>query len=207
MNNTNAETMIMIRIVNREYLVDLDKIPFITRLVRTRWFPTPGTTAQVLMLDTEILFFGLINTSLGDGFGEIFGKISTRMNNYRRICETLKRLEIDVFVGRSLSDIVHELNPNYEKSDGDRQLTRDQRKERSLNSAFRLIYHFYEGDSELGVVSSSRESNEALSVLSHCSIYTRLARKLVKTAYVERCQVTSNQLERLEELPPGPPIR
>lgn len=154
--------------------------------------------------EAKIPYFGLINIAMERGFDHMFGKVPNRVEGYRRICETLRYLEVNVLAGQSMSDIIHQFSPNYERWDQNRQVTRDELKKQSVDSAFRLIYQFLVGDLESRVDATDLPFHGTFYVCSHHSPFNNLIHKIVKAVYRERFQVSPKQLEKLNGLPPGP---
>ncbi|KAJ5365113.1 hypothetical protein N7517_007999 [Penicillium concentricum] len=75
------------------------------------------------------------------------------------------------------------------------------------DSAFRLLYLFLLGDFGSDVKDSNRAYNAALFVVSHCGIFERRTRKMVREAYEERFDVSAKQLRELDKWefhPPAP---
>ncbi|KAJ5498518.1 hypothetical protein N7453_007569 [Penicillium expansum] len=112
----------------------------------------------------------------------------TKLSDYRLLCETLEFLCVDVLSGRNIRSIMDELRSG--KDDWDERNV----KSPARDSAFRLLYLFLLGDFESDVKDSNMAYNATMFVVSHPRTFEYRIRKIVRTAYEERFDVSFNQI-------------
>lgn len=166
-----------------------------------RFQRSSGQDSAQLPTHDKIPFFNVIDRGIKNGFRQFFRHMPTKLGDYRLLCETLEFLCVDVLSGRNVRSIMDELRSG--KDDWDERNV----KSPARDSAFRLLYLFLLGDFESDVKDSNMAYNATMFVVSHPRTFEYRIRKIVRTAYEERFDVSFNQICQLDRwaiIPPSP---
>lgn len=179
----------------REYLVDVQKIPYFASF--TRFQALSGREA----IHDEIPFFNIIHYGVENGYRHFFRRLPSELSKYHVFCETLEFLAVDVLGGRKLREVFGDIRKNkwdcYFRSEREMKAL----KNVARDSAFRLVYLFLLGEFESDVRDSNMAYQATEYVVSHRSRFNYKTRKMVREALEDRFDVTEKQSRKLNESP------
>ncbi|KAL7629171.1 hypothetical protein AAE478_000690 [Parahypoxylon ruwenzoriense] len=196
-HSAKEDSSVMVRVGQKEYLVDVNKIPYFASFLRFQ-HSSGQDSATSLPTHGDIPFFDIINYGIDKGFRQFFRRMPAQLTDYHTLCETLDFLCVDVASCHKLRDIMQDFKESNLR-DWDPEERREIRGDRkpARDSAFRLLYLFLLGDFESDVRDSNAAYQATLFVVSHRGIFKQRTRKMVREAYEERFRISEKQLKGL----------
>ncbi|CAH0050852.1 unnamed protein product [Clonostachys solani] len=139
-------------------------------------------------------FSDVIQAGLDKGFRHVFRNMSENLADYQELCNSMKRLGIDVLQGRQIRDLMSDMRQGKGDYDPEERRTFSF-KSLARDSAFRLLYSFLDG-----TVSDRNRAYEAtLFVVSHPGIFKHKTRKMVLAAYYSQFVASDKQRRILDQ--------
>jgi hypothetical protein len=94
----------------KPYIVHLDKLPFLHKVVASQWRRGQLVGGQLPTHPGDIPYFETINFAVANGFHHFFKFIPADMQEYRKLVQTLDYLLVDVLGNWQLHNIEKELD-------------------------------------------------------------------------------------------------
>ncbi|KAJ4294100.1 hypothetical protein N0V90_007790 [Kalmusia sp. IMI 367209] len=188
-----------IQIGVKEYLVDLKKIPYFDAFLGFQ------QRAGQPPVHEDVPFFDIINSSVEQGYRQIFRLMPTQLSDYRILCETFEYLAIDVLKNRKLCDIVKDTKLGRDEWDPDEKRTIKGLKSVPRDAAFQLLYLFMLGEFELDAKDSNIAYNAVQYIVSHRRIFRCRTRKIIREVFENRFDISEKQRSGLNKWPISEP--
>ena len=143
----------------------------------------------------EIPSFDAAYQGAESGFRQCFRALGTDLTEYNTLCDTLDFLCVDTLGGRSTDAVIQDLKSGREDfiEKGDKATARD--------SAFRLLYLLLKAELEDEGKVRQKMYQAVLFVVSHRAIFKYRARRTIREAYEERCDISMKQRAALDKWP------
>lgn len=188
--------MASIKVGNKDYTVDIVKMPFFAPLVHLQQDKQPE--AQ-LFVHRPINLFDVALKGVESGYRHCIRSLPTDLSQYNILFDTYKVLGVDVLGGLTTKQVTANLKPSEADHDPEERRKGPGSRTQARDSAFQLLYIILHPSPGNHANDSQRIYHAVMFVVSHPRTFEFRARKVVRAAYDEKFRPSVKQKMSLDQ--------
>jgi hypothetical protein len=197
MRTTGDDPKATIKIGDKDYSVDVSKIPYLASFVRNQRITRPEATGFV---HAPINLFDAAFKGIESGYRQCFRSLPTDLSQYRTLFETYKLLDVDILGGLFIDEVIANLKACKAEYDPDERRMNSGNKRLARDTAFQLLYLILHAEFGDG---TNKLFNAVIFVVSHPGTFKYRTKRVIRVAYEERFRPTFKQRARLDQWEKG----
>ena len=187
---------ITMKMGDKDYKVDVSKIPYLASFVQRQKSTRPGATK---FFHEPISLFDVALKGIESGYRQCFRSLATDLSQYRTLFETYQLLNVDVLSGLSVNEVIANLKVGKSDFDPDERRPIPGNKSLARDTALQLLYLILHAQLENQTRDNMKLFNAVMFVVSHPGTFKYRTKRIIRIAYDERFIPTIKQRAGLDK--------